>query len=56
MDHDDLNTPPRTDRGGETEGPGAEETLYLLSISGMKDTILEGAKEPVQECAPDLEW
>jgi antitoxin YefM len=32
------------------------ETLYLLSISGMRESILEGGKEPVEECAEELEW
>lgn len=27
-----------------------QETLYLLEISGMRESILEGAKESIDEC------
>lgn len=35
-----------------------QETLYLMSILGMKESILEGGKEPIEECLPleKLEW
>ena len=35
-----------------------QETLFLVSIPGMRESILEGAKEPVSECKPlaDIEW
>lgn len=31
------------------------ETLYLLSIPGMRESILKGGKEPVEECSEELE-
>ena len=32
------------------------ETLYLLSVPGMRDTLKEGMKEPVEACAKELDW
>lgn len=43
----------------EEDYRGIMETLYLTSIPGMKESILEGAKEPVDECEkydPAEEW
>lgn len=33
-----------------------QETLYLLSIPGMRESIQEGLATPVQECDEELEW
>ncbi|UUY07106.1 type II toxin-antitoxin system Phd/YefM family antitoxin [Pseudomonas sp. J452] len=33
-----------------------QETLYLLSIPGMRESIKEGMAEPVDECAKELDW
>lgn len=33
-----------------------QETLYLLSIPGMRESIREGLATPVEECAQALEW
>ncbi|AFY88485.1 type II toxin-antitoxin system Phd/YefM family antitoxin [Chroococcidiopsis thermalis] len=33
-----------------------QETLYLMSIPGMKESILEARKEPIEESATKLEW
>ena len=33
-----------------------EETLYLTSISGMKDSIIEGMNEKIEDCSTTLEW
>lgn len=32
------------------------ETLYLLSVPGMRDSIKEGLAAPLAECAQELEW
>lgn len=34
------------------------ETLYIESIPGLKEDILEGMKEPLEECIPEdeVEW
>ena len=33
-----------------------EETLYLLSIPGMRESIVEGLNTDVSECSDSLEW
>jgi PHD/YefM family antitoxin component YafN of YafNO toxin-antitoxin module len=33
-----------------------EETLYLTSIPGMKESIIEGMKERIEDCASTIEW
>lgn len=33
-----------------------QETLYLLSIPGMRESIKEGMAEPVENCAEELDW
>ncbi len=33
-----------------------EETLYLLSVPGMRESIQEGRQTPVDQCAPELSW
>ena len=33
-----------------------EETLYLLSIPNMRDSIKEGQAEPLSECSDKLDW
>ncbi|MBI5525514.1 MAG: type II toxin-antitoxin system Phd/YefM family antitoxin [Deltaproteobacteria bacterium] len=33
-----------------------QETLYLLSIPGMRDSIRRGLKTPVGKCARKLNW
>jgi antitoxin YefM len=33
-----------------------EETLYLLSIPGMRESILEASAEPLEKCSDKLDW
>ena len=33
-----------------------QETLYLSSIPGMKESIQEGLKTPLKNCIKDLDW
>jgi prevent-host-death family protein len=33
-----------------------EETLYLLSIPGMRESILEGMETPTENMAAELDW
>lgn len=37
---------------------GLVETLYLSSIPGMKEKIVEGLKTPLEDCIPEnqVEW
>lgn len=33
-----------------------QETLYLLSVPGMRESIKEGMAEQVDNCSKDLNW
>ncbi len=33
-----------------------QETLYLSSIPGMQESIIEGLKTPVEETDEELDW
>jgi prevent-host-death family protein len=33
-----------------------QETLYLLSAPGMRESIKEGMAEPIEEGAKELDW
>jgi len=33
-----------------------QETLYLLSVPGMRESIIEGMDTPIDECAKELDW
>lgn len=33
-----------------------QETMHLLSVPGMREAILEGMAEPIDECAKELDW
>lgn len=32
------------------------ETLHLLSVPGMRESIKEGMKEELSECSKELDW
>ena len=40
----------------EEDWRSISETLYLLSIPGMRESIREGLKTPVEECDTELNW
>jgi len=40
----------------EDDWRAIQETLYLLSIPGMGDSIRKGLKTPVEECSEELDW
>lgn len=40
----------------EEDWRAIQETLYLLSIPGMRESIREGMVTPVSECATELKW
>lgn len=41
---------------GEDDWKSIEETLYLLSIPGMRDSIIDGMKTPIDKLESDLDW
>jgi len=40
----------------EEDWHSIQETLYLLSIPGMRESIREGLKIPIEECSKELNW
>ena len=40
----------------EDDWRSIQETLYLLSIPGMRESIREGLDTPVEECSDRLDW
>ena len=40
----------------EEDWRAMQETMYLLSVPGMRESIKEGLNTPVDECAKDLGW
>lgn len=40
----------------EEDWNAMQETLYLLSIPGMRESILEGMRTPLEECDEELDW
>jgi PHD/YefM family antitoxin component YafN of YafNO toxin-antitoxin module len=40
----------------EDDWRAIQETLYLHSIPGMKESILEGLETPAEECERELDW
>jgi len=40
----------------ETDWTSIQETLYLLSIPGMRESIRSGLATPVAECDRELDW
>ena len=43
---------------GEDEWAAIEETLYLMGIPGMAESLVEGRDAPVEDCVDEseLEW
>lgn len=40
----------------EEDWKSVQETLYLLSIPGMRESIREGLAEPLDICTDRVEW
>jgi PHD/YefM family antitoxin component YafN of YafNO toxin-antitoxin module len=40
----------------EDDWRAVQETLHLLSIPGMRESILEGMAAPVEELGDKLDW
>ena len=41
---------------GEEDWRNIQETLYLTSIPGMRESIIDGMKTPISETSKDLDW
>lgn len=40
----------------EEDWNSINETLYLLSIPGMRESIVDGLKTDLEECDQELDW
>ena len=40
----------------EKDWASVQETMYLLSIPGMRESIREGLDTDVEECESELDW
>ena len=40
----------------EKDWSAIQETLFLLSVPGMRESIREGMDTPVEECDERLDW
>ena len=40
----------------EEDWRSIEETMYLLNIPGMRESIIEGMNTPVEECDDEVTW
>jgi len=40
----------------EADWASVQETLYLLSVPGMRESIREGLATPIEDCDRQLQW
>ena len=40
----------------EDDWRSIQETIYLLNIPGMRESIREGLATPIEECTQELDW
>ncbi|MDT0496864.1 type II toxin-antitoxin system Phd/YefM family antitoxin [Algiphilus sp. W345] len=40
----------------ESDWKAVQETLYLLGVPGMRESIQEGMATPLDECDRELDW
>lgn len=40
----------------ESDWSAMNETLHLVSIKGMEESIVEGMKTDVSDCSEELDW
>lgn len=40
----------------EDDWAAMQETLHLLSVPGMRESILESLETPLDQCADKLDW
>jgi antitoxin YefM len=40
----------------EQDWEAIQETMYLLSIPGMRESIQQGMETPAAECAEEIDW
>ncbi|GJM08375.1 MAG: type II toxin-antitoxin system Phd/YefM family antitoxin [Lysobacteraceae bacterium] len=40
----------------EEDWESVQETLYLMSVPGMRESIVEGMETPLTDCSEELDW
>lgn len=40
----------------EEDWNAIQETLYLLSVPGMRESIHDGIAMPIEECVKEIDW
>ncbi|MBF56802.1 type II toxin-antitoxin system Phd/YefM family antitoxin [Halomonas sp. FeN2] len=40
----------------EEDWSAIQETLFLLSVPGMRESVRDGMETPVDECDEELDW
>jgi prevent-host-death family protein len=40
----------------EEDWNAINETLYLLSVPGMRESIIDGMQETLDDCVSELDW
>jgi antitoxin YefM len=40
----------------EEDWHAVQETLYLMSIPGMRESLIEGMNTPIEEMSKELDW
>lgn len=40
----------------ESDWAAVQETLFLLGVPGMRESIREGLATPIEECDEELDW
>jgi PHD/YefM family antitoxin component YafN of YafNO toxin-antitoxin module len=40
----------------EDDWRAIQETLHLSAVPGMRESIIEGLRTPVEDCAKELDW
>lgn len=40
----------------EDDWRSIQETIYLLNIPGMRESIRQGLATPIEECGEELDW
>jgi len=40
----------------ENDWRAIQETMFLLNISGMRESIQEGLATPIENCKEEIEW
>jgi antitoxin YefM len=41
---------------GEDDWRSIQETMYLLNIPGMRESICEGLATPIEDCKEEIDW